>query len=989
MATNIGVLAGFGPERIRALRGELSRAAFARRVGVTPQTVYRWELADGAREARRPRGAELVRLERLARGESSDVSGNNAEPPVPGDGRSEVAPPRARESWVDDGLLRVLPALERVKSHDFRRGYDELVQILATGRELSANARAAAGVGIALTEIAQRADARAAMVAISPALADAEARRLSPETAAKVYAIAALVHASPDAVLFDVGRVHAYGARVAPLSPADSGAVCIAALAELFAAMQVGDHELLERAFTRLAETRWHDLPPLLALHAEEFTTVRPMFAGKSASSSQTYESIAERAAEHGYVLVESRTLSRLALCRLESLQDPEAALALVRRAKKLANGARICPGMHGLLALKAEIEALLRLGRTEEALLARAELERWSAETGMPAHSSVTAETRLLHVVGQREALDALATELRENEVAALKPICAAYADYVTAIALLVSSDDPRATVKAFERAEQSAGRWPHLLREVLLQRVTAHAVAGDADAGRAALRRAHRFVDGLPSTWVTAVLRRLEGGMLAAAGQWGDARPLLESAIATFELANDACDTALTRYVFAVLSDACEFAAPQTVADALQVLRELGIQPPRGLGVGVERYKQKQRELPSSPVTGGPSELPRVLVAVQRLSVRGAAPALILRELVAVLSGLFAPRAVCLEEIDSAGAVRPVLGPSFAASAASESSEFSDGAGRLLRVGILGSLEPDERAVLSILTTAAALALEAATLRGFGERPEPSAVDERTPELPGFVAASPAMRKLRSELLRLAASRATVIVSGESGSGKEVVARALHDLSERAGESYVAFNCATVPRDLFEGQLFGYRRGAFTGAHSDQPGVIRAASGGTLFLDEIGELPLDIQPKLLRFLENGEVFPLGERKPVRVDVRVLAATHRDLAALVREGRFRDDLYYRLQVVPIHVPPLRERREDVPVLARHFVRLLTSKPEPPVLAPDAISALVAHTWPGNVRELRNAIERALAFSPNVEVLRASDLHLEATRAAE
>jgi transcriptional regulator with PAS, ATPase and Fis domain len=236
--------------------------------------------------------------------------------------------------------------------------------------------------------------------------------------------------------------------------------------------------------------------------------------------------------------------------------------------------------------------------------------------------------------------------------------------------------------------------------------------------------------------------------------------------------------------------------------------------------------------------------------------------------------------------------------------------------------------------------------------------------------------------MRKLRGELSRLAGSNATVIITGESGVGKEVVARGVHDLSDRSEKPYVAFNCATVPRDLFEGQLFGYRRGAFTGASSDHPGVIRAANGGTLFLDEIGELPLDIQPKLLRFLENGEVFPLGERRPIRVDVRVLAATHRNLAELVQAGRFREDLYYRLQVVPIFVPPLRDRKEDIPVLARHFLRELTRRGEPPVLAPDAVAALVAHNWPGNVRELRNVIERAMAFSPAPGVLRSEHLSL-------
>jgi len=205
--------------------------------------------------------------------------------------------------------------------------------------------------------------------------------------------------------------------------------------------------------------------------------------------------------------------------------------------------------------------------------------------------------------------------------------------------------------------------------------------------------------------------------------------------------------------------------------------------------------------------------------------------------------------------------------------------------------------------------------------------------------------------------------------------------VARAIHALSERSARPFLAFNCASVPRELFEGQLFGYRRGAFTGASKDHPGVIRAANGGTLFLDELGELPLDIQPKLLRFLENAEVFPLGEQKPVRVDVRVVAATHRDLAALVRDGKFREDLYYRLQVVPVFIPPLRERRADIPELARHFLQALT-RGEPPVLAPDAREALLAQPFPGNVRELKNILERALAYFPEQRVLRAEHLRL-------
>jgi transcriptional regulator with GAF, ATPase, and Fis domain len=157
----------------------------------------------------------------------------------------------------------------------------------------------------------------------------------------------------------------------------------------------------------------------------------------------------------------------------------------------------------------------------------------------------------------------------------------------------------------------------------------------------------------------------------------------------------------------------------------------------------------------------------------------------------------------------------------------------------------------------------------------------------------------------------------------------------------------------------------------------------VIRAADGGTLFLDEIGELPLEVQPKLLRFLENGEVFPLGERRPVQVDVRVIAATHRDLARLTRDGKFREDLYYRLQVIPLHVPPLRERREDVVALARHFiVRLTPAGRDAPVLAADGEQKLVAHAWPGNVRELRNVVERSLAFDPLPAILGAEQIRI-------
>jgi len=365
-----------------------------------------------------------------------------------------------------------------------------------------------------------------------------------------------------------------------------------------------------------------------------------------------------------------------------------------------------------------------------------------------------------------------------------------------------------------------------------------------------------------------------------------------------------------------------------------------------------------------------------------------RGMSPALIRRELVAVAAELTLGNgaAVCLEELDSAGRTTPLLRIGPEAVTVTEWVELGDGAGRRLRLGAGGpGIGGETRDRLKALAVVAELALELAALRSvagtpaIGEPPEAGDV----PDLPGFIGASAAMRQLKADLVRLSRSRSTVIITGESGSGKEVIARAIHDLSTRARKPYIAFNCAAVPRDLFEGQLFGYRKGAFTGAAKDHAGVLRGADGGTVLLDEIGELPLDVQPKLLRFLENGEILPLGERKPVKVDVRVIAATFRDLDQLVRERQFREDLFYRLQVVPLHVPPLRERPEDVIALARHFVRNLTpAGHEPPVLAPDALTALSAHRWPGNVRELRNVIERSLAFEPLPPVLGAEHLRI-------
>lgn len=214
------------------------------------------------------------------------------------------------------------------------------------------------------------------------------------------------------------------------------------------------------------------------------------------------------------------------------------------------------------------------------------------------------------------------------------------------------------------------------------------------------------------------------------------------------------------------------------------------------------------------------------------------------------------------------------------------------------------------------------------------------------------------------------------TVLIRGESGSGKELVARAIHAASRRAVRPFVAVDCTTLRDALFESQLFGHVRGAFTGAEQATLGFFRAADGGTLFLDEIGELPPHIQAKLLRCIQEGTVVPLGSVEPIRVNVRIVAATHRDLQTMVREGTFRGDLYYRLNVVCLEVPALRDRREDIPALARFFLEQQASLYHEPArtLSEDASTALCAYHWPGNVRELANAIEHACAFSEGSEI---------------
>ncbi|MBI3792481.1 MAG: sigma-54-dependent Fis family transcriptional regulator, partial [Gemmatimonadetes bacterium] len=252
-------------------------------------------------------------------------------------------------------------------------------------------------------------------------------------------------------------------------------------------------------------------------------------------------------------------------------------------------------------------------------------------------------------------------------------------------------------------------------------------------------------------------------------------------------------------------------------------------------------------------------------------------------------------------------------------------------------------------------------------------------------------IVGASYAIRALLEQVERVGATQARVLITGENGTGKELVAQALHQRSTRSAAPFVEVNCAAIPSELIESELFGHMKGSFTGATQDRAGKFEQADGGTIFLDEIGDMALAAQAKVLRVLEDGEVTRIGGQKSRTIDVRVLAATNKDLQAEIAAGRFREDLFYRLNVVPLHLPPLRERREDIPLLVEHFISRLAERegvPPRPV-TPEALAALEKLDWPGNVRELRNTIERLLILAAGPQVTLADVERLTGRRAAD
>jgi hypothetical protein len=961
------------PEEIRALRGSRSRAELAAVLGVTPLTIYRWELPPGSPEMRRPRGQVLRRL--LAWKEAEQA----APAPAPVSPSPAVAPgPEPAEQAA------LAPVLEILESCALEKAEEGLVELLGSGTLRTEAARARAAVALARIQLLARHDSRGAFATLLGAGADPA--RLPRPVRLEYHLVAAYLHAHADARLFGAGRSHHHAARAEELlDDTHTDARFLLWYARFLVAVTLFEHTLLARAMGGLPAVRDLATTPLsrcLLLEAEAIETLGLTNVAESRRRCETYLAAATAA---GMPFQRLRGLTWSAELLAEEAAPPDQILSLLEQGEALQRRHRIADGMHTMLIRRNKGEVLLRLGRAAEAEAVLAEALHVAGDLGYTPVRIVTTMARLFQHGARHADARALGDATARAEDLQ-RPLTRAVGEVLLLLADVSDGAAPPdlapRLLGLFEELRR-LGVWPIAYRHLALHALGVLAAHGPlADAGRL-LATAERATEWSPSPIGSALLRRHRAVVLARRGRLLEARQALEAALATFTAAADAPEAALARRALAALDEleGLPGAAESLAASAAELARlELAAPPPLRIEAGPP-------PAPPTPASAAGPAFPveRLVVPLQRLATRGVGAPLLHRELVAVAAELCPGRAVRLEELDSAGAATELL-TCPGAGDAPVAVELGDGLGRRLRLGVAGPIEDPRRAALEIVAVTAGLALEVAGLRGLSTpRPAPSSAGAPPADLgpADFIAASPSMRRLRAELGRLSGSRATIIVTGESGTGKEVVARAIHQLSRRARAPYVTFNSATVPRDLFEGQLFGYRKGAFTGAVADHPGVIRAADGGTLFLDEIGELPLDVQPKLLRFLENGEILPLGERRPQRVDVRVIAATHRDLGALVRAGGFREDLYYRLQVIPVAIAPLRERPEDILALARFFLRRMTPPgSEPPVLLPDAVERLRAHPWPGNVRELRNVIERCLAFEPRPAFIGGGDLRL-------
>ncbi|MEP6847285.1 MAG: sigma 54-interacting transcriptional regulator, partial [Acidobacteriota bacterium] len=518
----------------------------------------------------------------------------------------------------------------------------------------------------------------------------------------------------------------------------------------------------------------------------------------------------------------------------------------------------------------------------------------------------------------------------------------------------------------------------------------------------------------------FVLGSIQRIRGLAAAKTGDKELAAHHFSRGLTIFESAEDAYHVALSHLLIGSHLDAQHIErATMHLKTAIEMFRKLGV---RQLADEAEKaaadLKRPDRRAKEPKSTRPVSNVSQLLTV--RLAEATASRELIFRELIAILQQESGAKKIVIAEHDDQERLYPFITHGYAPQESNEllaklsqarekgdEKSFlrskslaafplraSSGNSAHLLIGPASGSVLNDGSSLQSLLSVVELGMSLVTLREREKnRPEEQETGSFSSHgvMPGFIHSSPPMNALVEEIYKIRSSDVTVLVTGESGTGKELVSRAIHAISNRKDRIFVPFNCTAVPKELAESHLFGYRKGSFTGAVMDSPGMIRTADGGTLFLDEVGDLPIDVQPKLLRFLQEGEVQPIGEKKPVKVDVRVIAATNMPLEEKVNEGSFREDLYYRLNVIRLRVAPLRERRSEIPPIIHYYIDHYSSRfgKYGVTFTPQTIDLLMVCNWEGNVRQLCNEIQRVVARADDNEVITPDHLSPELKRTAQ
>ncbi|HVG20624.1 MAG TPA: sigma 54-interacting transcriptional regulator, partial [Blastocatellia bacterium] len=500
-----------------------------------------------------------------------------------------------------------------------------------------------------------------------------------------------------------------------------------------------------------------------------------------------------------------------------------------------------------------------------------------------------------------------------------------------------------------------------------------------------------------------VSGLIQRLTGQLEAAGGRLAEARQHIAQSVSVFTTTEIPYELAKSYFEMGVLLKKARDlkGAESNLSQAKAIFEKLGAEPD---------IDQTRKALSSVTQGEDGTQIMRVtppndMLLMQRLIDAYKSRELLVQELAAIIYENFSVGRVVICRVEEAGRIEPLVMQGVdrveadrlcaALDVSTRESVSRTGDGYLMRISgntrlpiavYIQAADSLDISRLQPILKQAELGLELCSLRAAARGSNARNVDQRVQTImPGFIIGSASMFDVVEKIYKIRTSDVTVLITGESGTGKELVARHIHAQSARARVIFLPFNCTATPKEIIDSQLFGHRRGAFTGATTNYPGIIKAADGGTLFLDEIGDLSLEVQPKLMRFLQEGEIQPLGETKPLRVDVRIVAATNTDLERAVEDGRFREDLFHRLNIIRIHVPPLRDRREEVPVLAAHFLDHFSSRSgkQGITMTQDAIDALTGYDWPGNVRQLRNEIERVVAYAYDGARISCEDLSPE------